>query len=493
MTDKIYQIDNLENQQIFHDIEQSKKYSNYSIELNQTFGDKSYEKFYKSLMEHKKARGMNFMSMFQKPKNVTGLKTYEEPFNISEFKMALKKMEKKNDKMKYRIKNPYKIRPKFKSVKNKENINENNKIQKTKKKIEEKKKDKYNIVLPDVPEVGRYHPSYDVLDKHIYNVAFSQQNFYDFNKSGKRNNHRNIFTDYTKTDYNYNDKPLTLEMKKKLKKRGQIKPISIETLNNMSKTYNRNAKNQTDDLNKSIKSISNHYNTSSLFSSINLEKNPQRNSMSQNISTNMEINKSINSTTNNINNLKNASSQINDSQILIRTNGDKHSRCPKHLSVVYNTNSPLLPEEILNNTYFFNKSKDDFNPRTKDNHCLKFEIYSKRKPMIYKFNYIYEDFMNTDVYKSIYQDKDKICLEFNKLSTGKDKQKCFFELEASKNKNPPLGIYHPKFNQAFKKVIDVYIDKKKPSITNKRRLKEIVLKYDVPSNYLLFDILNKKK
>ena len=134
MTDKIYQIDNLENQQIFHDIEQSKKYSNYSIELNQTFGDKSYEKFYKSLMEHKKARGMNFMSMFQKPKNVTGLKTYEEPFNISEFKMALKKMEKKNDKMKYRIKNPYKIRPKFKSVKDKENINENNKIQKTKKK-----------------------------------------------------------------------------------------------------------------------------------------------------------------------------------------------------------------------------------------------------------------------------------------------------------------------------------------------------------------------
>ena len=101
--------------------------------------------------------------------------------------------------------------------------------------------------------------------------------------------------------------------------------------------------------------------------------------------------------------------------------------------------------------------------------------------------------MNTDVYKSIYQNKDKICLEFNKLSTGKDKQKCFFELEASKNKNPPLGVYHPKFNHAFKKVIDIYIDKKEPPLTNKRRLKEIVLKYDVPSNYLLFDVLNKKK
>ena len=61
MIDKIYENDNLENQQIFHDIEQNKKFSNYSLELNQTFGDKSYDKFYKSLMEHKKARGLNFI------------------------------------------------------------------------------------------------------------------------------------------------------------------------------------------------------------------------------------------------------------------------------------------------------------------------------------------------------------------------------------------------------------------------------------------------
>ena len=105
MIAKIYEIDNLENQHIFHDIEQSKKYSNYSIELNQTFGDKSYEKFYKNLIEHKKARGLNFMSMFQKPKNVTGLKVYEEPFNISEFKSALKAMKIKNDKLLYNNKN----------------------------------------------------------------------------------------------------------------------------------------------------------------------------------------------------------------------------------------------------------------------------------------------------------------------------------------------------------------------------------------------------
>ena len=74
MIDKIYENDNIENQQIFHDIEQAKKYSNYSLELNQTFGDKSYDRFYKGLMEHKKARGINFISIFQKPKNPTGIK-----------------------------------------------------------------------------------------------------------------------------------------------------------------------------------------------------------------------------------------------------------------------------------------------------------------------------------------------------------------------------------------------------------------------------------
>ena len=95
MIDKIYKKDNYENQQIFHDIEQAKKYSNYSIELNQTFGDKSYDRFYKSLIEHKKARGLNFMSMFQKPKNAAGLRMYEEPFNIKDFKSALKTMKKK--------------------------------------------------------------------------------------------------------------------------------------------------------------------------------------------------------------------------------------------------------------------------------------------------------------------------------------------------------------------------------------------------------------
>ena len=480
MIDKIYEHDNLENQQIFHDIEQTKKYSNYSLELNQTFGDKSYDKFYKGLIEHKKARGLNFISMFQKPKNPTGLTTKEEPFNITEFRTALKNMKKKNDKLIYRIKNPYKTRPKFKSVTRNENENKSNekKIKNIKKNF---KNDNGNLFLPDVPEVGRYNPTFKVLDKHTYQVVFSQQNFDDFNKDGAKNNSRQIFNDYTKIDYNFNDKPLTVEMKKKFKK-SKIKPISIETINNMSKTYNRNPKNE-NDLKKSV--MSNRYNTSSLFNSINVQ-NSNNSNIKQSISSNLETNKSSGNNNNN---------QTTDLEILIRTNGDIHSRCPKHLSnlLLNQTNSSVSFDESLNNTDSFNYSNTNLNSTSKNNHCLKFETYTKRRPMNRKFNYIYEDFMNTEVYNSIYPAKDRnICIEFNKLSTGKEKQKCFFEVEANKNKNPPLGVYFPKYDHAFKKITDVYIDKKSPPITKEKRLKEIIFRYEVPTSYLLFNSLNKK-
>ncbi len=85
------------------------------------------------------------------------------------------------------------------------------------------------------------------------------------------------------------------------------------------------------------------------------------------------------------------------------------------------------------------------------------------------------------------------CIEFNKLSTSKEKQKCYFEVEANKNKNPPLGAYYPKFESTFYRVTtNVFLDKKKIPITNKRKLKKIMFNYDVPSKYLLFQSLNKK-
>jgi hypothetical protein len=274
-------------------------------------------------------------------------------------------------------------------------------------------------------------------------------------------------------------------MKKKFKK-SKIKPIFIDDINNMSKTYDKLK--QYRHQNNINKKLSNHYNTSSLFNSINLKSSTNSN-LNQNSSPNIELNNRT---------MKTKPNMILDSPIFIRTNGDIHSRCPKHINnlnldeYLINTNSTLSFNESINNSDSFNNSNSNINPIQKNNHCLKFETYSNRKPITRKFNYINESYINTDAYNSIYPQNKNICIQFDKLSTAKDKQKSFFEYEANKNKNPPLGIYHPKFSHAFKKVMDVYIDKKSPPKNNKRKLKEIVLRYDVPSNYLLFDVLNNK-
>ena len=425
------------------------------------------------------------MSMFQKPKNAAGLRMYEEPFNIKDFKSALKTMKKKNDKLLYRIKNPYKSRKitkekkeneeenekKAKSVKKMINTGKNKRMEKSQNQI---KRDKYNIYLPDVPDVGRYTPSYKVLDKHSYQVAFCQQNFYDFNKKGNKKNKRAIFNDHLKIDYNYNDQPLTLEMKQKLEK-SKIIPISLDLLNNMSKTYNKNG--ELPNNNELNKSINDHYNTSSIFNSVNSHLNTDSN-IHRNISSN------IDTYTNQSNINQNT---ITDSKIFIRTNGDIHSRCPKHIN-----NLNLSFNESLNNSDSFNNSSSYINTNSKNNHILKFETYTKRKPITKRFNYINENFLDTKVYKSVFPSDQNICIVFDKLSTAKDKQKCFFEVEANRNKYPPLGTYFPNYDHSFKKLVDIYIDKKSPPMTNKRKLKEIILRYDVPTNYLLFNDLNTK-
>ena len=74
MLDKIYSNDNSENLRIFHDIERRKNFSSYSGELNRFFWEKSYDNFYKNLIEHKRVKCINFASIFQKKKKSGGMK-----------------------------------------------------------------------------------------------------------------------------------------------------------------------------------------------------------------------------------------------------------------------------------------------------------------------------------------------------------------------------------------------------------------------------------
>ena len=81
------------------------------------------------------------------------------------------------------------------------------------------------------------------------------------------------------------------------------------------------------------------------------------------------------------------------------------------------------------------------------------------------------------------------CIEFNKLSTAKSLQKCVFELEADKNMNPPIGAYDPKFDYStsFKVVGNIFLDKKKKTVSNKKRLKKLCLIIMYPVVFYCFN------
>lgn len=463
MFDKIYTNDNSENVRIFDDIESRKNFSTYSLELNRLFGDKSYEVFHKNLIDHKRAKCTNFISMFQKPKNMAGMKIYDEPFNIASFEEALNNMKSKADKIKYRVENKYISRPPVISLtKTKtEKILELIKDKRIKKsKTSKIKLKKGNVYLPEVPDIGRYNPSYDILRKHTYQACFSTSNFHEFNKNCQKFTGRNLFGKNNDNDYNKNSNNSIFNNK-------NIKPINITTddINNISKSDMEN-------MNKKNKKL--YLNSSNIFK-----------------------NKIVN--LNNLNKLKdelnNSSNNMSDSQILIRTNGDNKSRCQKHINNLYNTSSNLSLEYSKINFSNFNSTNNSIN-NLKNNHCLRFSNYSKRKPMINKLNTTTDHFINVNAYNMNFPSRNKnTCIEFNKLSTGKFKQKCFFEVEALKNNSPPIGAYNPRFESTFTKMTkNIFLNTRSPlPMTKKRKLKKIMFDYNVPSKYLLFQELNKRK
>ena len=475
MVDKIYSKDHSENVRIFQDIDHKKKYSNYSLELNRAFGDKSYDIFYKNLIEHRRARGGDFKSLFQKPKNMKGMRIYEEPFNAEAFKVALNQMKLKTDKLDYKLKNPYKSRPTIPSITKEKTQNLLDHIKKRKLGIKDKDQnsdiENDDIYIPEVPDVGRYNPSFDIVRKHTFQVSFCNSNYHDFNKSGKKIIGRNLFEGLNNTDYAYNLTDL---------KQMYINTTPVKDLSKMSKTVKNNS-NFSVSQSKTNRKKHLYLCTSPFYNSRIIHKEKIKNKRQ---------------------NKNNLSIINNESQILIRNNGDANSRCHKHDYNLNTSNTSLsFDDSKINNSGILNTSNNSKNNNKskvavdlKKNHCLKFDNYSERKPMVNPLNYTTEHFSNPEAFNNNYPIRNKnACIEFNKLSTSKEKQKCYFEVEANKNKNPPLGLYFPKFEKTFNKLTaDIYIDKKEIPMTNKRKLKKIMYRYQVPTNYLLFNSLNDK-
>lgn len=398
MINKIYRKDHLENIRIFGDIDQKKKYSLYSIELDRAFGDKSYGKFFQNLRENKKSKINSFKELFEKEKNeANNLKRFKErTFNPTEFKQALETMKKKTEQKEYRIKNPYKTRiaknallsiksTKFNTLNAGDLQNRKRRIFNRFKKSNPKKKES-KIYLPDVPDLGRYNPSYDVLRKHTYQVCFTTK----------------IFTEYNKENNKMEDRLI----------------------------WNRN-------------------------------------------------------TISNMSNIKN---------IKLNKNNEICSKLKKILKKNYSFNKSKISkknksfDDLTENKGLLNMSYSPF----KNNHCLKFENYSDRKPITNQIHYKTDKFFSS--YKPNKMPTSNICIKFNKISTAYDKQTSYFEKLAHQNMSPPLGLYQPNYDAVFgTHTTNVFLNRKEPTLSKKTKLKKILCSFETPEKYQLFASLNKNK
>lgn len=372
MKEQVYKKDNNENIKMFGDVKKPKEFSLYSLGLDRHFGDRTYPKFYEKLIEKKKIATDYFIKLFERENKIKGLKIYEESFDINKFKKALKNLTIKQALYDKKVKNPY-----FERLSNSKNYFMTEFIKKRPKIIKQD--------YPEVPEVGRYTPSYNFISKHIYEVTF------------------------TKTG-----------------------------LNNYI-THKHNAKSE--------------------------EKKFY------------EKNKNL------------ISSEKNNNQKLITTLPATPQKKLISLNIMETSNGKELKNKEGHKMDDLYKKTHSLIKKINNNHCLRFENYTSRKPL--SKEKLYNNENNVELTNYYTEKYIKGNVDFNKLSSNK-KIKSYFEEISNKVKNPPLGFYQPKYNSIMSKTRDIYFRKKDLPSSRRRKIKKIIYNYDVPYNYQIAPSLNDR-
>ena len=241
----MYNKDNRENIKMFKDLDPSKEYSNYSVELNRVFGEKTYGTFQKKLFENRKIRNDNFIKMFQKNESKNRIIKTEVPFDVKNFSIKLKEMKEKQEKIEYKLKHPREF------------------LQKSpyKKFKEKKKKSTAKKLLPNrKPDVGKYNPCYDACTKHSFAPCFAAQNFEEFNNIKNSKKLSPIKHSYSSKKYN------SVQKQKNINNRqnnyyeflqtdpgsSNYKYWTKNNYNNTKKTHDRNNMNILENLNSTF-------------------------------------------------------------------------------------------------------------------------------------------------------------------------------------------------------------------------------------------------
>ena len=262
-----------------------------------------------------------------------------------------------------------------------------NKIKKKNKEKEEKENnEKDKAYKPSTPEIGRYNPLYEAINKHTPQVIFSLKNFEEYNNN--------------------------LNSKSKLILRRKNTPIKY------NKTYNKT-----------------ELNAESEYNSIT-DRNEE----------------------------------------------------------LQNKNKKTSNNNIFYNTAISKKNKNNKESRNlnKNNHCLRFETYTERKPIINKIFYRTEnDFINE--VPSFYSGKNvKGSVAFNKVSSNK-KYKNYFEKIINQKKDiPSLGFYRPRYSLVNNKIMNIFFNGRKHEKNNLKimKLKKILGSYNVRGEFQMFNFLN---
>jgi len=452
----IYRKDRKENLRIFSDLKAIKDYSSYNNDLNRIFGDNSYCKFHKNLFEGKTINNDNVTKMFQEPFKPTSFKKYEENFSLNQFEKSLNNMKTKEEILNYKIKNPFIERMK------------NSPTYLFKKEVEKNKNSSIKLtkpLLPEVPEVGRYNPQYNSVNKHSFMPFFGDI------PSRRYQTLENEVLKKTK-NYKNNDDNSNLDTNYDIDDEFNDRKYNIKR-NSINKYNHYYIKKQNNNLYNSIK-IDNYNNDRKEDKSEKVFSINSRNNISfSNISDNNSINNSFN--------LNNSPFKDNSRRKRINSGFKNNQNIGNNLSIEIDKYKEKEKEKDIS-------LDNSIKTKGNSNYSLKIGVYTPKKQIdkssLHNIN-IKNEFPN--YYTPKYT---KNTINYNK---GNNSLSYMDKIIIDKNKYPPLGFYEPKYNYIFNSINkNIYLDKKSSlENTPKNRLKQIFSKYRVTRDYETVPSLNE--
>ena len=123
----------------------------------------------------------------------------------------------------------------------------------------------------------------------------------------------------------------------------------------------------------------------------------------------------------------------------------------------------------------------------KNNHCLKFDSYSPRKPLVNKVMYTIESNINKKANKRLSRNIKGV-IDFNRVSNSN--YGSYFDQIIRSIDNPPLGMYQPNYDCISKKTRNIYLGKKELTSKKMAQLKKILCNFNITTEYKLNPSLN---